>query len=138
MKIKVLQFIKFGMVGISNTIICYVVYALLILGGMNIVWANTIGFVVSIFNAFFWNNFFVFKAKEKKNLLVIFLKMFFSYMGTGLILNNILLWIWVEQFSINSFMAPFLNMAITVPLNFMLNKYWAFKDKEQKIVEGEE
>ena len=56
-----LQFIKFGIVGLSNTLISYGVYAGLTYVGVPYVLASVIGFVVSVLNSFFWNNRYVFK-----------------------------------------------------------------------------
>ena len=30
-----------------------------------------------------------------------------------------------------SYIAQFLNMAITIPLNFIMNKFWAYKGKKK-------
>ena len=55
------------------------------------------------------------------------LKTFVSYSFTGLFLNNILLYIWIQIFHISEFMAPFMNLVVSVPINFLINKFWAFK-----------
>ena len=34
--------------------------------------------------------------------------------------------------------APFLGLLITVPLNFVLNKYWAFRKEKKKTKQPEE
>ena len=129
MKIK--QFFGFTIVGASNTLISYCIYAILVLLHINYVVANIIGYIVSIFNAYYWNNKVVFK-KEKGEHRVwwkVLMKTFISYSGTGLILSNILLIIWVDGFNIHEMIAPIVNMLITVPLNYILNKYWAYKQK---------
>ena len=58
-----------------------------------------------------------------------------AYAGTGLILNNILLIFWVDIMGIHEMLGPILNLFITIPLNFLLNKYWAFK-KDNKVGKG--
>lgn len=129
MKIK--EFFGFAIVGASNTLISYCIYAILVLFHINYVVANIIGYIVSIFNAYYWNNKVVFK-KEKGEHRVwwkVLMKTFISYSGTGLILSNILLVIWVDGFNIHEMIAPIVNMLITVPLNYILNKYWAYKQK---------
>jgi len=45
-----------------------------------------------------------------------------SYAGTGLVLANVLLYIWVDLIHIHELIAPAINLVITVPLNFVLNK----------------
>ena len=75
---KVWQFIKFVMVGVSNTLISEVVYAILVVFRCHYLLASFIGFTVSIFNAYYWNNKYVFREdKEKaKRLLLFFSKMY--------------------------------------------------------------
>ncbi len=127
-----LQFVKFGIVGCSNTIISYVVYVVCVYLGVHYIVANAIGFVVGVLNAFVWSNKYVFikDANRYRNMWVTLLKTFIAYASTGLLLNSILLYLYVEQLSISSYIAQLLCLIITVPLNFIINKYWAYKDKQ--------
>lgn len=127
-----LQFIKFGLVGVSNTVISYGTYALLTLLGIPYVFSNIIAFIISVLNSFFWNNRYVFKKTEgeKRNSLLTLVKTFLAYGSTGLILSNILLIIFVEKLNISKFFAPLIILIITIPLNFIINKFWAFKTKK--------
>lgn len=126
---SLMQFVQFGMVGFSNTVISYVVYIVLITLGIHYLPASIIGFVASVINSFYWNNRYVFAANEgeQRSLWKSFCKCFFSYAGTGLILNNILLIIQIRFLGWSKQIAPLLNLIITIPLNFVLNKLWAFR-----------
>lgn len=126
---KLCQFVQFGIVGLSNTLISYVVYAIFVALGTHYLVASLLGFLVSVINAFYWNNKYVFKAEEgeERTLWSSFLKTFTSYAGTGLILNNILLILWVDVLKLHAMLGPIINLFITIPLNFLLNKYWAFR-----------
>lgn len=133
-KLKTLyQFVKFGIVGLSNTFISYGVYVVCVFLGMNYFVANAIGFVVSVLNSFYWNNKYVFTCAEgeKRALLPALLKTFISYGSTGLVLNSVLLYLFVNIFHINEYVAPLINLIITIPLNFILNKLWAFNTKSE-------
>ena len=126
---KLCQFVQFGIVGLSNTLISYVVYVIFVALGTHYLVASLLGFLVSVINAFYWNNKYVFKAEEgeERTLWSSFLKTFTSYAGTGLILNNILLILWVDVLKLHTMLGPIINLFITIPLNFLLNKYWAFR-----------
>lgn len=128
---KLLQFVKFGIVGVSNTLISYVIYVIFITFKAHYLVASIAGFIVSVINAYYWNNKYVFQAdnKEKRDWWKVFLKTFMSYAGTGLVLNNILLVFWVDVLGLSEMIGPIINLLITIPLNFLLNKYWAFKKK---------
>ncbi len=130
-----LQFIKFGIVGFSNTIISYLVYTVLTYFGIPYVVANIIGFIVSVLNSFFWNNKFVFKKNEgeDRNVWWTLCKTFISYAGTGLILSNILLVFFIEKIEISKFIAPIFGLIITIPINFLVNKFWSFKTIKTEI-----
>ena len=132
-----MQFVKFGIVGLSNTIISYVIYV----GGLiflqyfgifskvDYLVAQVVAFILSVLWSFYWNNKMVFvleKGKER-SLWKALVKTYISYSFTGLFLNSILLVFWVQIFNISEFIAPIINLLVSVPLNFVINKFWAFK-----------
>lgn len=154
-----IQFIKFGLVGVSNTIVSGVIYFLLntvILPGVWIV-ASVVSWVISVLWAYFMQNIFVFKEDRNKEHRVwwqTLIKTYMTYAFTGLILNNILLFLWVNVIDIaqysgviisffarihigflgdaatfSSNMGWFINMIISIPLNFLINKFWAYRQK---------
>ena len=58
------------------------------------------------------------------------MKTLVSYSFTGLILSNILLYLWIEKVGISGLIAPIINIIIVTPLNFVLNKLWTFKNSD--------
>ena len=127
---NLIQFIKFGLVGVSNNLISYGSYVLLVSIGMHYVPSNIIGFSISVFNAFYWNNKYVFSdSKGSRVWWKTLIKTYISYAGTGIILSNILLAVWVELFQVPKIIAPIISLMVTIPINFLTNKYWAYKSK---------
>lgn len=133
------EFVKFGVIGLSNTVISYVIYVLSLWGfqktgvfpKVDYLVAQVIGFVLSVLWSFYWNNKFVFTTDGKKrNVFVALLKTYVSYAFTGLFLNSILSVLWVEVLHWSKLIAPIINLLVSVPLNFILNKFWAFKTKK--------
>lgn len=124
-----IQFIKFGLVGVSNTLISYFIYLIGLGIGLHYLLSSVLGFVISVINSFYWNNRYVFKTEEGEHRSVwkSFCKTFLAYAGTGLVLNNILLFLQVDLLSVSETLAPLINLLITIPLNFIINKLWAFK-----------
>lgn len=127
-----MQFVKFGIVGASNTLIHYVTYLLCLALGCHYLAASVIGFCISVTNAYYWNNKYVFQEEEgaHRTWWQTYLKTFLSYAATGLILENILLVVWIRLLHIHEAFAPVVTLLITIPLNFIMNKYWAYKDKK--------
>lgn len=120
------QFIKFGIIGASNTVISTAIYYVFVWIDPDLYFiGNLVGWVVSVFNSFFWNNRFVFKNSEFswwKKLL----RTYLAY-GGSFIVGSITLAIMVSGLGVSEWLAPWINMVITIPLNFILNKFWAFK-----------
>ena len=130
---SLIQFVKFGIVGLSNTLISYVVYVAGVRFGMHYLLASILGFVIRVLNSFYWNNKYVFgQGKEERNLLKTLLKTFMAYAFTGLVLANILLYIWVDILGISEYLGPLINLVVTVPLNFVINKLWAFRGGKRR------
>lgn len=134
MTIPCLQFIKFSIVGFTNALVAYSVYFCLTYLGIHYIIANIIAFAVGVLNSFFWSSRFVFKKKtgEYRNPFYTLAKTYLAYAITGLILSNILLYVFVEIISISKYIAPLLSLVITVPTNFIINKEWAYKIQENK------
>lgn len=147
-----IQFIKFCIVGVSNTLISYgidmlcfyVLFAfsdfkgwVLLLGKIGITTttqtvkvfiASILAFVISVTNSYFWNNRFVFKSGNSgfKAHLKSYIKTFLCYAITGLIISPIIK-AWLVGIGISYAIASFGSLVITIPINFILNKFWAFK-----------
>lgn len=132
------QFIKFGVVGLSNTAISYITYIVCLkVFGLHYQLCNVIAFVVSVTNAYYWNSRYVFNkgiVTSWKIHIVNYCKCVASYALTGLLLTALLLKLWVDMVGISESIAPLINLLITIPVNFLLNKYWAFKDKHTATV----
>lgn len=159
---SLIQFIKFGLVGVSNTTISYgiemlcyyvlfkntkfigILNLLALLGistdgnNVKIVITTIIAFVVSVSNSYFWNNRYVFGSGKKSfsEHFKTYFKTFACYGITGLILSPIIK-ILLTKISVPFFIASLGALVITIPLNFVMNKFWAFKSKPTKDEENE-
>lgn len=154
---QIIQFIKFGLVGLVNTVVSYIIYLVCYyVFHISINTAYFWGFVISVLVAYLLQNRFVFKEDEggeKRVWWKVLIKTYISYIFTGLILSELLLTLWVniiymeqylagisvwlQRFNLNIgahdlavTVAPFLNMVITIPTNFCINKFWAYRQKK--------
>ncbi len=103
-----LQFIKFGLVGVSNVFISYVIYAvsLVVLQKMGFfhpadyISAQIFAFFLSVLWSFYWNNRLVFIAGEGKTRSIwkALIKTYISYSVSGLFVNSALLLLWIQVF----------------------------------------
>lgn len=125
-----LQFLKFCIVGFSNTLITYGIYYLSTLFGSPYVLSYSIGFIIGMVNAFYWNNRYVFRTNENRNVFIAFIKMTLVYSISGFFLSNLLLFVLIEKIVLSKYMAPIFVLIVTIPFNFVLNKFWSFKIKK--------
>lgn len=129
-KIRLLwQFFKFGLVGLSNTIISLAIYYFIIFLNRDLyMLGNVLGWVVSVANGFYWSNKYVFKSQENScaSVLKRLLRTYLSY-GVTFLLSTALLVIQVDILGVSEWLAPVINLIITIPLNFIFNKFFAFK-----------
>ena len=129
MKNTILQFIKFGIVGASNTLVYLAVYYIVLWVDED--WyllAGLLGWVISVLNAFFWSNRYVFKnasntGREQWRRLG---RSYLSY-GATFLLTQLLLFLEVQHFQMSQWVAPLVNLLVTIPLNFLINKFWTFR-----------
>lgn len=136
---NITQFILFGIVGVSNTVISYLIniFVLFLLRSYSLPWdyiaGNIVAFLLSVLWSFYWNNRLVFVQKEgqSRSLWKALLKAYAAYGFTGILLNNILSWLWITVFHISKYVAPLINLIISVPLNFVINKVWTFKEEKK-------
>ena len=129
------QFIKFGLVGILNTAISQgITYGIIFLFkhlGTNIsenvlvFGASFIGFLISVLNSYYWNNKYVFQ-KTNANTWWPLVKSYVCY-GSTWLLSFLITFSLLSLISISVILVPIISMVITIPLNFLMNKFWAFK-----------
>lgn len=137
------QFIRFGIVGVFNTLVSFVCYtgfchlfsALEIFGHREYLAASVLAFVFSVPWSFYWNSRITFKFKSREGLAIwrAILRTYASYSVTGLFLNNVLLYVLVEFVNVPKSIVYLACVAVTFSVNFMLNKYWAFKSPLEKL-----
>ena len=120
------SFIKFGIVGVSNTAVDFgVFYALTEYAGIHYVMATSISFVIATLNAFFWNRRWTFKDTNPRIFRQYF-KFFSSYLSGFFIATFLLVW-FVESFGINQHLAKLSIILIVMFWNFSLSKLVVFK-----------
>ncbi|MBU9789720.1 GtrA family protein [Lentilactobacillus sp. G22-6] len=121
------QFIKFGLTGLLNTVLTYVIY-LLLLQPTNATFAMGVGYGITSLIGLSLNNKWVFKTHGNLKLVVI--KYYATYLFTWLISIGIA-HIASSSAIINSQLIPLVSLMITVPTNFLLSKFWVFNNKKQ-------
>jgi putative flippase GtrA len=121
------QFLRFGIVGFFNTVFFLAIYYFFI-------WINPdfyllgsiVGFAITVVIAYILSRKFVFPEGREtagRSLIKALIAYSFSF-----ILANGLLVLQVEVIHVSKVLAPILNLFVTVPVNFIINKFWTYKD----------
>lgn len=128
----IVQFLKFGIVGMINTLLSYGIYSIGILAGLDYFVCNTISLIITVYISFILNSKYVFHRQFNRHEYIRALgKVYFSYAGTSWILSSFLLWIQIEKWGVNELVAPIFSLCITVPINFVANKFWTYRRKKE-------
>lgn len=119
------SFIKFLLIGMSNTIILFAVYYIVILiaGSGYYLAGQTVGYFLGVVNSYIWNSRFVFKGGKAG--AAAFVKMCLCYLLTYFIQAG-LLYLQVNILHISEYVAPVIAVIITTVINYFLNKFFAF------------
>jgi putative flippase GtrA len=121
----VAQFVKFGLVGVSNTLLTLLVYTLLLkVLGLWYVAASAIGFAVGAVNGFMWNRAWTFRGHVGDALTPV---RWFVVQGCGLLVNSGLIYLFVDGAGAGKLVAQGLTIAIVTVLTFFANRTWTFR-----------
>ena len=137
-----MQFVKFALVGVTNTLMSTFINwgTLAILDaiggfeGIDFYIGNTVAFILSVLWSYMLNSRLVFKETEdgeKRVWWKTLLKTYAAYAFTGLVLSNVVSKVCVDILGINKYIAPLINLVISVPINYIMNKFWAFRQKKK-------
>jgi putative flippase GtrA len=119
------QFVKFGVVGVSNTLLSLAVYAVLVNGfGMWYLGASAIGYAVGMVNGFVWNRSWTFRGHVGDALTPL---RWCVVQGFGLAANLGLVFVFVHNAGLGKLLGQVCATAIVVVFTFIANRAWTFK-----------
>jgi putative flippase GtrA len=121
------QFVKFGIVGVSNTLLFLAVYTLLLKGlGVWYLAASGIGFVVGAVNGFLLNRRWTFRGHVGDALTPV---RWGVVQSGGLLLNLGLVAGCVSGLGMDELVGQAAAIAIVVVVTFLANRAWTFRTR---------
>jgi putative flippase GtrA len=121
----IVQFVKFGIVGVSNTVLAFVVYTLLLkVFGVWYVAASGIGFVIGAVNGFLLNRRWTFREHVGDALTPV---RWGVVQGCGLGLNLGLVYLFVHDLGFDELVGQIPTTVIVTVLTFAVNRAWTFR-----------
>ncbi len=128
----ILQFVKFGIVGVSNTLISFAVYTLLLKAfGVWYVAASGIGFAVGAINGFLWNRAWTFRGHVGDALTPV---RWFAVQSCGLLVNLGLVYLFVDGFGLGKLTGQAATVVVVTVLTFFANRAWTFKGTGERVL----
>ena len=119
------QFVKFGTVGVVNTILTLAVYTLLATSlGVYYVAASGIAFTVGTINSFLLNRRWTFRGHAGDLLTPV---RWFVVQGSGLLLDLALVYALVNSARLDKLVGQVIAISIVVVLTFFANRAWTFR-----------
>jgi putative flippase GtrA len=119
------QFVKFGIVGVANTLLTFAVYTLLLKGfGVWYLAASAIGFVVGTINSFLLNRRWTFRGHVGDALTPV---RWTVVQCCGLGINLGLLYVFVHQAQLDKLVAQACATAVVTVSTFFANRAWTFR-----------
>ena len=164
-----IQFILFFTVGSVNFLIRQIVFTILSAFGLNVMLCNFVAFTASVIGSYLLNGTLIFKKQEGEQRVwwKVFLRLYFVYAVTGLVLSGLMIWFFLDVVKLEQFMpdvfetlnltkfvpdiqsnliskgnnvpvyewvaepvASLITILILTPVNFVVNKYWAYKPQK--------
>jgi putative flippase GtrA len=124
-----IQLLKFGIVGISNTLLTFAVYTFLLkVAGVWYLAASAIGFVVGATNGFLLNRRWTFREHVGDALTPV---RWAIVQGSGLGVNEGLLFVFVHEARIDKLLAQVAATAVVTLTTFFANRAWTFRMHHQ-------
>jgi putative flippase GtrA len=121
----VVQFVKFGIVGVSNTAIFFAVYAALVDGlGVWYLAASACGYTVGMVNGFLWNRRWTFRGHVGDALTPV---RWFVVQGCGLAANLGLVFLFVHDAGMDKLAGQAVAIGLVVVCTFLVNRAWTFR-----------
>ncbi|MHB8234448.1 MAG: GtrA family protein [Solirubrobacteraceae bacterium] len=119
------QFVKFGIVGVSNTLLAFAIYTVLLkVFGVWYLAASAIGFVVGAVNGFLLNRRWTFAGHVGDSLTPV---RWGIVQGCGLALNEGLLFVFVDDAGIEKLLGQACATVIVTVITFLVNRAWTFR-----------
>ena len=122
MKETAVQFVKYNLVGIVNTVIGFSIIFSLMFLGVSAVLSNSIGYAIGSIVSYSLNKKYTFNSNENSKIQAL---KFFAVLGVSYLINFIVLK-WLLGF-MNPYLAQLISAVVYTLSSFLLAKFLVFK-----------
>ena len=121
------KLVKFGITGVMNTLVDFVVFMLLTSVGLNLYFSQVLSYGCGMLNSYIVNRSWTFKAKGK--FFGSQMMRFVIANLTLLAISVLLLWLFTDKLGLIKIVAKLFTTAIIMLAGFSVNRLWVFKDR---------
>ena len=121
------KLIKFGITGVMNTLVDFVVFMLLTHVGLNLYFSQVVSYSCGMLNSYIVNRSWTFKAKGK--FFGGQMMRFITANLTLLMISVLLLWFFTNKLGFIKIVAKLFTTAIIMLAGFTVNRLWVFKNR---------
>ena len=118
------QFVKYGIVGASNTVITFVVYSVLVTLGVPYTIALLLGYAVGSLNSYFLNRHWTFRARDIAHTQAGTRFAIVQVCAIGV--NELLLYVLVHHAGVAKIPAQAILTVPVLAVTFFVNRLWSF------------
>jgi putative flippase GtrA len=119
------QFIKYGLVGVTNTLAYMAVYAIAVSAGVWYIAASALAFGVGATNGYLMNRSWTFRHTGEHRTTV---SRYVVVQVGGLLTDLGLLWVLVEGLGMDKVVGQAIAIVLVVLGMFVANRYWTFAE----------
>jgi putative flippase GtrA len=116
--------VRFLFVGILNTIFGYAVYAFFIYLKIHYFLAQLLSSILAIAHSYLWNKYFTFRSPDRSASEVI---RFVSVYAVSYLLNMGILFVSIDFFKWNAYLAGFICLLVTTVISYIGHKNISFR-----------
>ncbi len=121
---ELVKFLKFSLIGFSNTLINYIVfYFSFKIFGIYYLWSSILGYLCGLGNSYFWNTKWTFDTKHTRYKLIKFIIVNIFALSINLFILKFL----VNNLKIYEMIAQAFAILGALLINFIGNRIWTFK-----------
>jgi putative flippase GtrA len=118
------QFVKYGVVGASNTVLTFVVYTVLVTLGLQYLVAVVLGYCAGSLNSYFLNRHWTFKARDIAHTTAG--TRFAIVQAFAIAANVLLLYVFVHHLGVAKIPAQAILTLPILAVTFFANRWWSF------------
>jgi len=119
--------LKFGIVGVINTAVDFIIFSLLSVLGVHYTISQIAGYSGGTLNSFILNKFWTFEAGENKKKSTQEILQFVLVNMLSLVITEVGLSVLINNFSFNIYIAKICVIVLAQAVNYFSYKFWVFR-----------